>query len=156
MVTIQVERWAKFYPDSKAIFPEHWKELALNQGEIPLSIDEEKYFNLDRLGILLILTARDSGKLVGYYLWFLMPHPHYASSGAMGLTDMYFILPEYRTGLGAKLFVASEKELRNQGIIKAITSCKVHEDHTAFLEKLGWTLSDFTFCKMLKGGKECR
>ncbi len=153
MVTIQVERWAQFYPDSKAIFPEHWRELALHQGEIPISIDEGKYSNLDHLGILLILTARDEGKLVGYYLWFLMPHPHYSASGPMGLTDMYFILPAYRNGLGTKLFVESERELRKRGIVKAITSCKVHEDHTRMLELLGWTFSDKTFVKLLKGGR---
>ena len=152
MVSIQVERWAEFYPDSKQVFPEHWRELALHQADIQLSIDEEKYANLDRLDILLIVTARDEGRLVGYYLWFLMPHPHYAASGPMGLTDMYFVLPAYRSGTGAKLFMASEQELRRRGILKAITSCKVHENHTDFLELLGWELSDFTFVKLLKGG----
>lgn len=152
MVTIQTERWAQFYPDSRQVFPEHWRELALHQSHIPLSIDEEKYAALDNLGVLLILTARDEGKLVGYYLWFLMPHPHYLSSGPMGLTDMYFVLPEYRKGTGAKLFIVSEQELRRRGAIKAITSCKVHEDHGRLLELLGWELSDYTFVKLLKGG----
>ncbi|MFC5861095.1 GNAT family N-acetyltransferase [Acidicapsa dinghuensis] len=152
MIAIQVERWAEFYPDSKLVFPEHWRELALHQDEIQLSIDEEKYANLDRLGILLILTAREDGRLVGYYLWFLMPHLHYASSGPMGLTDMYFVLPECRRGTGAKLFLASERELRRRGVVKAITSCKVHEDHSEFLRALGWELSDLTFVKLLKGG----
>lgn len=147
---IKVERWAQFYPDSKALFPSHWKELALHQDEIPLSIDEEKYATLDAAGILLILTARYSGKLVGYYLWFLMPHPHYAAAGSMGLTDMYYVLPEYRAGVGARLFIASERELLKRGIVKAITSCKVHEDHSEFLERLGWTFSDKTFVKLLK------
>lgn len=152
MITIQTERWAQFYPDSKQVFPGHWRELALHQDAIPLSIDEDKYAALDRLDILLILTARNEGKLVGYYLWFLMPHSHYASSGPMGLTDMYFVLPECRRGAGAKLFLASERELRRRGIVKAITSCKVHEDHTEFLELMGWELSDYTFVKLLKGG----
>ena len=68
----------------------------------------------------------------------------------MGLTDMYFVLPAYRKGTGLRLFIESERELRKRGIVKAITSCKVHEDHTEFLEALGWTLSDYTFCKILK------
>lgn len=152
MVTIQVEKWATYYPDSKAIFPLHWRELALHQEQIPLSIDEAKYETLDKADILLILTARDEGELVGYYLWFLMPHPHYSTSGPMGLTDMYFVLPEYRRGVGARLFIASEAELRKRGIVKAITSCKLHQNHQVFLEKLGWELSDLTFVKLLKEG----
>jgi hypothetical protein len=152
MTTIQVERWTTFYPDGKEIFPIHWEELALHREEIPLSIDEKKYEALDAQDILLILTARDQGALVGYFLWFLMPHGHYLSSGVMGLTDMYYVLPEYRHGTGAKLFIASERELRNRGAIKAITSCKVHENHTLFLECMGWELSDYTFVKLLKKG----
>lgn len=155
MVRIRIERWATFYPDGKPLFEVHWRELALHQDEIPLSIDENKYEVLDRADILMILTARDGDRLVGYYLWFLMPHPHYSAAGAMGLTDMYFVLPEYRRGTGARLFMASETELRKRGVVKAITSCKVHEDHTQLLERLGWTFSDRTFVKLLKEA-ECR
>jgi len=121
------------------------------QNEIPLSIDEDKYELLDRAGILLILTAREGAKLVGYYLWFLMPHPHYSKAGPMGMTDMYFVLPEYRNGVGLRLFIASETELRKRRVIKAITSCKVHEDNSALLERLGWTKTDYQFCKYLGG-----
>ena len=152
MITFHVERWAQFYPDVKPIFPLHWRELALNQAEIPLSIDEAKYETLDKTGILLIITARDSGNLIGYYLWFLMPHMHYCEAGPMGLTDMYFVLPEYRRGVGAKLFIFSKMELEKRGVIKAITSCKAHSDQSAMLDALGWTLSDYTFVMLLKGG----
>lgn len=155
MITIQTERWATFYPDSKAIFPLHWQELALHQEQIPLAIDEAKYETLDRSGILLILTARDEGRLVGYFLWFLMPHLHYNSTGPMGMTDMYFVLPTYRRGTGAKLFMASEAELHKRGIVKAITSCKAHEDHSAFLSRLNWELSDLTFVKLLGKRQPC-
>ena len=149
MIEIQVEKWATFFPDAKAIFPLHWKELALYQDAIPLDIDEGKYEQLDKLDVLLILTAREDGRMVGYYLWFLMAHGHYKSSGAMGLTDMYFVLPEYRRGVGVRLFKQSETELRSRGIKKAITSCKVHENHSALFEAMGWRLTDLTFSKLL-------
>lgn len=151
MTTIQVERWATFYPDGKNIFPEHHRHLALHQEEIPLAIDEEKYEVLDRTGILLIMTARSEGELIGYWLWFLMPHPHYRTT-LMGLTDMYFVLPKYRNGVGARLLMASEAELKRRGARKAITSCKAHEDHREFLERAGWELSDYTMVKLIKGG----
>lgn len=151
-ITIQVEKWATFWPDSKDVFPLHWRELALYQEDFPLSIDEKKYEILDKGDFLLILTAREEGKLIGYYLWFLMPHPHYAASGPMGMTDMYFVLPWHRGGVGTKLFIASEAELRKRGIVKAITSCKAHQDHSALFERLGWELTDYSFSKILKGG----
>lgn len=151
MITFQTEPWAKFWPDAQAIFHQHWRELALYQDEIPIDVDAEKYAKLDALGILLIVTGREDGRLIGYYLWYLMPHPHYAGSGPMGMTDMYFILPEYRHGAGAKLFIESESQLRKRGIGKAVTSCKIHQDHSAFFERMGWTKTDFTFCKLIGG-----
>jgi hypothetical protein len=153
VVQIQTERWATFYPDGASIFPQHHQELALHRDEIPLSIDEAKYEVLDKTDMLLILTARDEGRLVGYALWFIMPHPHYAKAGPMALTDMYYVLPEYRRGVGLRLFIASEVEYKKRGCIKAITSCKAHQDHRPFLERMGWELSDFTMVKLIKRGK---
>ena len=142
-------------PEAKNLFPLHWKELALFKDEIPMDMDEAKYAALEQNGVLLTVTARDKGRLVGYFTWFLMPHLHYASSGRMAITDMYFVLPEYRKGAGLKLFLESERVLREMGIVKAVTSCKVHMDNTPFLKKLGWQLTDYTFCKMMKEGA-CR
>lgn len=148
-VTLQLERWADFYPDAQHLFPLHWRELALNQDPIPLDCDVEGYAALDNLGKLQILSARVDGKLVGYIMYFLHSHLHYKSTGLMALTDMYFVLPEYRRGTGLKLFREWERILKERGIVQAITSCKVHEDHTEFFEKLGWTHSDNTFVKVL-------
>jgi hypothetical protein len=94
-------------------------------------------------------------RLIGYFVGFLFPHPHYFGSGLWGMTDMYFVLPEFRNGVGVRLFVAFENELRARGCVQAVTSCKLHEDHTALLEKLGWTWTDKTFQKHLteKAGK---
>lgn len=148
-ITFQIERWSDFYPDSKALFPAHWKELALNQDEVPLDIDVEGYERLEQLGILMILTARADGELIGYVLSFLMPHLHYKSSGPMCVTDMYYVAPEFRHGVGAIMFQAWERELKKRGIKKAVTSCKVHQDHSPLFFKLGWTHSDHTFVKVL-------
>jgi hypothetical protein len=149
MIDIKVEKWDTFWPDAQRIFPQHWKELALYQNEIPLDIDTAKYEALDKAGILLILTARTTCEvMIGYFLWFLMPHPHYKST-PMGMTDMYFVLPGYRGGVGAKLFIEGERELKRRGVVKAITSCKVHEDHSKLLGRLGWQLTDLTFGKLL-------
>ena len=148
-VTFQIEPWAKFYPDAKDLFLLHWKELGLNHEAVPLDCDVEGYANLDKIGKLFILTARASGRLVGYLTFFLHGHLHYKSSGLMALTDMYFVLPEFRRGTGLKLFRFWEQFLRERNIVQAITSCKVHEDHTRMFELMGWTHSDNTFIKVL-------
>lgn len=148
-ITFQLERWAGFYANGQKLFYDHWRELALNQDEIPIDIDVEGYQRLEDLGILMILTARADGELIGYVLSFLMPHLHYKSSGPMCMTDMYYVRPEFRHGVGALMFLRWERELKQRGIKKAITSTKVHQDHSQLFLKLGWTHSDNTFVKVL-------
>ncbi|MFL6306896.1 MAG: GNAT family N-acetyltransferase [Candidatus Sulfotelmatobacter sp.] len=149
--SVQVERWSACLPEMEEIFPLHWKELARFQDKIALKCDKERYAALEKSDILLLVTARAESRLVGYFVGFIMPHPHYRDAGLFGLTDMYFVLPEYRRGTGLKLFVAFEQALRDRGCVQAVTSCKLHEDHTEFLQKLGWTWTDKTFQKHLKG-----
>ena len=92
-----------------------------------------------------------SGKLVGYIVCFVMPHFHYKSSGLTALADMYYILHDYRKGgLGVRMFREMERGLKARNVIRAHMSCKVHEDHTKLFEGMGWTLTDYTFSKLLK------
>lgn len=148
-VEFQLEPWVKFWTEGQIIFPQHWRELALNQTKIQMDVDAEGYATLERLGKLLVFTARSEGRLVGYILTLLMNHFHYKSAGPMALTDMYFVLPEFRHGAGARMFLAWENMLREHNVVQAITSCKVHQDHSRLFEKLGWTHSDNTFVKVL-------
>ena len=106
---------------------------------------------MDAKGILHILTLRDDGKLVGYYLAFVFPHVHYASSGLMSFTDVYYLRPEYRRGgIGAALLAEAERTLRDRGVTKAYLSCKVHQDHSELFQMLGWRKTDYCFAKMLR------
>jgi acyl carrier protein len=149
--TVQVEAWSDCVEELETLFPAHWKELARFQEQIALRCDRDRYAALEKAGALLLITARMSQKLIGYFVAFLFPHPHYFGSGLWGMTDMYFVLPEFRNGVGVRLFVAFERELRARGCVQAVTSCKLHEDHTELLTKLGWTWTDKTFQKHLKG-----
>lgn len=148
---VQVESWSDCVEEMETLFPAHWKELARFQDEIPLKCDRDRYAALEKAGALLLITARMAGKLIGYFVGFLFPHPHYFGSGLWGMTDMYFVVPEFRNGVGVLLFVAFERELRARGCVQAVTSCKVHEDHSELLLKLGWQWTDKTFQKNLKG-----
>jgi hypothetical protein len=150
MSEIQVEPWSSVVEEMEELFPLHWKEIAVFQDEIALKCDRERYAALEKAGALLVITARADKKLIGYFVSFVLPHPHYQGSGLWAMTDMYFVLPEYRTGTGLKLFVAFEEIVRAKGVVQAVTSCKLHQDHTPLLEKLGWTWTDKTFQKHLK------
>jgi len=154
LTIVQPEKWGDILPELRELFPFHWQEIALFKDKIQMDIDEPRYAKLEEMGALQVITARDGKKLIGYFVAFVLPHMHYKST-LMASTDMYFILPEYRNGTGAKMFIEMERVLKERGVKKAVTSCKVEHDHTALLEKLGWQWTDKTFCKYLGDKESC-
>lgn len=151
MIAFQRETWAQFRSDAEKLFPLHWRELALDQDVIKIDVDHEAYLKLDELGRLYVCTAREDGRLIGYSIFFLMHHFHYKSAGLMAMADMYYVLPGYRRGgIGARLFIAAEKGLRELGVIRMHTSSKVAQDHTELFERLGWKLTDYTYSKLVR------
>jgi hypothetical protein len=148
LTTVQVEPWSAMVEEAKQLFPLHWREIAVHQETIPMDMDEARYLALEAGGMLHVVTVRSGNRLVGYCIAFVLPHMHYKTT-LMGMVDMYFILPEFRRGAGARLFLELERSLKARGVVKAISSCKVHQDHTALFEALGWKWTDKTFCKVI-------
>lgn len=149
-MTFQLELLERFKPEWSKLQVLHWQEIAVDQEDIPLACDWQKYADMEASGCLRILTVRDNDRLIGYYMAFILPHPHYARSGLMGFTDIYYILPEYREGsLGLQLLIEAEKMFRAEGCKKVYSSCKAHTDLTPLFEYLGWKLTDKMFTKLL-------
>lgn len=150
MTTLQVETWKAIDQEIEAVAAFHWQELALDKLLFHRDLDHARYLKLDEMGMLQVVTARHEGKLVGYIINFVMTHMHYMSSGLTSVADMYFLLREHRTGgLGVKMFLEMERDLKTRGVIRAHISCKKHENHTKLFEGMGWTLTDLTFSKLL-------
>lgn len=149
-VIYAVERWADYAKDAEALWPAHYAELALDQDKIKLGVDYERYEKADAEGHGMIVTARDDGKLVGYFIAMLLPHLHYKDAGKMAYPDVYYVLPEYRTaGVGAKLLLALEMACKAIGVTKIYMTCKLHQDHSKLFELLGYKPTDIVFTKYI-------
>jgi hypothetical protein len=148
-ITLRQEPLSRFWPDADPLFRLHWKELCVNPQKLKIDVDKERYEQLEKLNMLYVLTARrgKAGRLVGYIMAFILPHFHYKSSGEIASTDMYWVKPEERHGIGLKLFVRFEQDMKARGVVQMLTSCKVHQDHSKFLKLLDWQHTDETFCK---------
>jgi GNAT superfamily N-acetyltransferase len=118
---------------------------------MPLGLDSAIYLELERLGRLLVVTARKSGALVGYYIAIVIDHhPHNKDGGKVSNCDMFYVLPEHRRGgAGAKLLMRAEKELRNLGVRKASMSTKLHFENGLLMDALGWEKTDVVRQKLL-------
>lgn len=146
----QQEKWADCVAEMREIWPEHWAELSLNRETIKLDVDEAKYEQGQESGVLHLVTAREEGKLVGYYYGMLLHHLHYKSAGVMCYTDVYFLKPKYRKGgSGARFIAAVVESLKSVGVVKLYISTKDHQNHGPLFELMGMKCSDHIYTKLL-------
>lgn len=150
MITYQAERWDQYFPDAEKLWPLHWAEIALDQDSIKLDVDTDAYRELDQKKLLLIVTARDDGKLIGYHKSFIKPHIHYRTS-VTAYVDIFYIHPDYRKGMTAvKMFRAVEVEMRKIGVQKIYTGAKVHFDLSPLFKRLGYRHIENVYSKLLE------
>ena len=151
-VTYHVEKWAAVLPEMEPILVQHWREIALGHDKVPLDIGRDKYQGMCDAGVLHIVTARDEGRLVGYHIAIVSGHLHYMST-LHGVTDVYYLLPEYRRGrTGIRLFQFVEVEMRGLGVKKLYTGCKLHTadgKSGKLFEYLGYTKTEELFTKWI-------
>ncbi len=149
MLYAQVESYANCLPELKAIYPQHWRELAVD-SDIPLEPNYPGYLTLDKAGCVLLVTLRDGAKLVAYFIGFLFPEMHYVSCLAC-TGDIFYVLPEYRKsfGAGVQLFRAVEKALRLRGVQRWHVTSKLHKDSGALLRRIGFAAVEVHYSKRL-------
>ena len=148
-VCFSVERVSDVLEEIKPLLEAHWREIALYQDRFPLNPDYGKYEALDKAGMVHIVTARDAGTLIGYYISFVMPHLHYRDC-IVAMNDILFLKPEYRRGrVGMKLIEFVEEDLRRIGVDRMIIHVKTQHDFSPLLVRLGFSETERNFEKLL-------
>jgi Acetyltransferase (GNAT) family len=148
--TYQVETLAQAWPQAQELLKAHWREIAIDQDTIELSIAEEQYRHIEAAGQLIIVTMRADEGLVGYYVGFIRPHLHYAKA-LHCFTDIFYITPRHRRGRNAiDLFKAVERALSERQVVRWYTSCKLSLDMLPLFEALGFTQIERNFAKLVE------
>jgi len=148
MITIQHENLANVKEDIKPLLEEHWRLVALNQGKIKLNPDWNQYAKLDALGILNIFTARDEGKLVGYFVLIINKSLHYQDH-YFASNDVLFVLPDSRGATGYKLIKYAENYCREVGVSLMTINTKVHIPFDKLMVGMGFDLIERVYSKFL-------
>jgi GNAT superfamily N-acetyltransferase len=148
-ITYQVEKFNDIIAEFEEIWPIHWEEIALDKDVIKLNMDVDKYSLLANQNILLVVTARDEGKLIGYYYGLVHAHLHYKDSLTL-FTDIFYILKDYRKGrIGYNLFKFVEATAKELKVQKIYMGCKLHLDLSRMLERLGYHQIEKIFTKVI-------
>lgn len=148
-LSIQIESIEKWHEEARpTLIDDHWKELGLDL-DLKGDINIEALKKMEAAGIASVITVRKDGWMIGYLMGIHCPHLHYHTSPPMFIVDMYYIVPKHRNGAGVRMFKFLEHYAKQIGCIKIYNSTKVHKDHSALFEKLGYKLSDHVFTKRI-------
>lgn len=142
MLSYQVETWAQYHADAAETWAAHYDEIAHDKDRMPMNPNVAMYQTLENAGMLQILCARDAGRLVGYMLFTVHAHGHYADV-LCGFEDAFFLLKSHRKGFaGIKLIKESLRHLKQRGVKKVFIHTKKKLDVGRVLKHLGLTHSD--------------
>lgn len=126
----------------------HFNEVESKKDKIPYNVDKAMAKALFEADLLHIVTARDEGKLVGYFLSLVSPDllTSELSAKEIGI----FLHPDYR---GSTLFIRmvkhTEKTLASLGIRQMLIMFK--EGHNDQLpEKIGFEKTETVYQKILE------
>lgn len=148
-VTYQEEDGRGILVEAMPLFQTHWREIATHQ-DIPLQPDAAVYQDAADAKILRCYTARSRDwDLIGYAVYFVRTHPHYASS-LQAFQDILFVRAEWRRGaLGSRLIAFADDQLRKLGVQITHQHVKVAHNFGPLLVRQGYELVEHIYSKRL-------
>lgn len=147
MTEVKVESFTRCFQELQPLLVAHWKELALNQEQVPLDPCWDIYLQRDHEGGLLFVTVRDAGQLLGYFIGFVAPGLHYRSCRTLQM-DIFWLHPDLRDGdsldqvegqvLAQELFEQVHQEAKRRGAQRIFVGTKSHKDASLLFARLGY------------------
>jgi len=167
MITYQVEKWDDCYEEAKPMLEAHYIEIATDKAIKPYDPDLERYLAMEEQGMLRIFTARDrpdqeedypmnpltadqrNGRLIGYFVTFVMPGLHYQQT-SMAINDIMYVEPAHRGGtVGYRLIKQAALDLKNLGADILIIHMKTDYPFRSLLQKLDFHLTEENWERVL-------
>ncbi len=154
MITFQKESFIQCMAELPEIFHAHWREVAIDHNAVPLDPDWEQYTILELQGVLHMMTVRDNGVLIGYYLAFVKTHLHYKST-LHSWSDLLFLTKRYRnSGMGLastgfRLIRETERMLKAMGVKKTYLMTKEYIPLNILTKRLAYRLTEMVYTKLL-------
>lgn len=149
MVTFQKERVTDCFEEAFPLLLAHWAEVA-HFKDIPLKPDWTLYAEVEAKGALRTYTIRESGKLVGYAVFFVRTNAHYADS-VQAVQDIVYLDPDMRAPTTGIRFLAwCDEQLQAEGIEAVYHHVKRSRDFGPILRYLGYENIETVWVKRLK------
>lgn len=131
------------------LFTPHYNEVAKNKEVMVLHPDYEKYYELEKLGALMILGVDYGNNLVGYSLNFIHHNLHY-SALKVCQNDLLFLLPAHRASTaGLRLLKETEQRATRHGCKLMLWHAKQGSSLDLILQRRKYPVQDIIYSKQL-------
>jgi hypothetical protein len=118
-----------------------------------LHIDWDRYRELDAAGKLATFIAKKGYHIVGYAVFVVQTHIHYADA-LVAANSAVYVAPEARAGrVVLNLLRFAELGLHAQGVRKVYYHVKREKDFGRLLERIGYQDSERMFAKVINPSK---
>ena len=149
MITYQQEALVSVVRDVTELARLDWEEINHDNEAYPFDPDWDLYEILEDSGALSIFTARDDGKLVGYFSVVKSPSLH-SKGKFISCNDVIYLHKDYRKGfVGVRLFKFVEDCLKEDGCTNLQVIFTEQYDITSLLTRLGYSHIESKFEKRL-------
>ncbi len=149
MITIKEEKLETCLEEMKPLLDKHWEEVSWYKDEVNFNPDYDKYYQIEKLGMLHVVTVRDDGELVGYNINFINAHLHY-SDHKYAVNDIIFLSPEYRSGWNAKgMLDFTEECLKELGVSVVTVHMKTDHPFKSLMERTNFKQQEYIYSKFI-------
>ncbi len=149
MIKYTVETLDECLEDMKPLLEKHYDEIAMYRDKIEFDPDYDMYYNLEAIGSLHMVTVRDDGNLVGYYVSFIHHNLHYKQN-KFSVNDILFVHPDYRgSSVAYRMLKFVEAELRKIGCTVMTLHMKTDFPFEPLCEAVGMDKAEYTYTKYI-------
>jgi len=151
MITYKEDSFEEILLDFNLLLKDHMAEMNYFQlNGAKFDPDYRKYIRGQDAGHFLLVTAKDSGVLVGYIV-FYVDSPVRFQSTIYAKEDLYYVRPEYRRqGIAKRLFEEAEILLKEYNVDFMLATTKTYLDRSGLLEGAGFECYERVFGKKIK------
>ena len=133
MIQLQVESVERCWGELAPLTAAHHAGTRSYRRHEPYNPDKRRYVQYNEMGFFHLITARDGGRLIGYFGVYVTPSMH--SQLMMATEDTFFIHPDYRQGrLAVRMIRYVESYLQTLGVREILFSCEI--DNTSGISRI--------------------
>jgi GNAT superfamily N-acetyltransferase len=145
-----IEPFYNFIEEFKELETAHWEDAPLLKGKLVKSCNYDMYLQLNEIGVIHTLTARDEDEvLIGYLFTAVHPHLHYQEH-TTAMVDLFYVSDKYRgRRVGKNMLEFLEEDLKEIGVDAITIGMKVSYPFDKLCKSLGYEYTERLYSKYI-------